>query len=59
MRKFTGEYFYDSFKEKAADLYPGRYTKEYCDKLAEMANRAAKLITEKNILLLVHSFLVC
>ncbi|MBI3631918.1 MAG: quinolinate synthase NadA [Candidatus Vogelbacteria bacterium] len=56
MTEFTGDYFYKTFTERSSDLYPDRYTKEYCDALAEMANRAAKLITEKNILLLVHNY---
>ena len=56
MNEFTGEYFFQKFSEKAGDIYPGRYTREYCDTLALTANQIVELLKKKNILLLVHNY---
>ena len=56
MKRFTGQGLYKLFRANAADNYPGRYTLEYCERLADMANEASELLSQKHVLLLVHNY---
>jgi len=56
MKPFTGRAFYKVFRASAADIYPGRYTLDYCEGLARMAHEALELLAQKRILLLVHNY---
>jgi quinolinate synthase len=56
MKHFTGQALYTVFRVNAADIYPGRCTLEYCERLAAMANEALELLSQKRILLLVHNY---
>ncbi len=48
--------WYDMFNESAGDLYPGRYTREFCLELAETALCIKELAARKNSTILVHNY---
>ncbi len=54
--RFSAEGFQELFTAYAADIYPGRYTPEYCAQLAGLAERALELLQQKRALLLVHNY---
>lgn len=49
--------WYELFSKHAEDLYPGRYTKELCFKLAEQAIEIKKLAKEKGSVIVAHNYL--
>ena len=49
--------WYELFSRYAGDLYPGRYTKEYCIELSLMAEEVLALAKEKNSLIVAHNYL--
>ena len=56
MEHFTAGGFWELFSTKASDIYPGRYNRDECDRLADLANQALELLEQKNVLLLVHNY---
>ena len=56
MTNFTGATLSNLFRIYAADIYSGRYTPDYCERVASMANEALELLSQKRILLLVHNY---
>lgn len=51
------ERWYDLFHRYAEDLYPGRYTREKCLELAEMALEIQALARQKGSTIVVHNYL--
>ncbi len=49
--------WYEKFSRFAEDLYPGRYTREKCFELAEMALEIRHLAKEKHSTIVVHNYL--
>ena len=49
--------WYDLFSRYAADLYPGRYTREKCLYLAEQAVEIRRLAAEKHSTIVAHNYL--
>lgn len=49
--------WYDLFSRYAADLYPGRYTREKCLQLAEQAVEIRRLAAEKQSTIVAHNYL--
>lgn len=49
--------WYDLFSRYAADLYPGRYTREKCVQLAEQAVEIRRLAAEKRSTIVAHNYL--
>ena len=49
--------WYDRFSRYAADLYPGRYTREKCLQLAEQAVEIRRLAEEKRSTIVAHNYL--
>ena len=49
--------WYDLFSRYAADLYPGRYTRERCLQLAEDALEIRRLAAEKHSTIVAHNYL--
>ena len=49
--------WYDLFSRYAADLYPGRYTREKCLRLAEQAVEIRRLAAEKHSTIVAHNYL--
>ena len=56
MEHFTAGGFWELFSTKASDIYPGRYNRDECARLADLANQALELLEQKNVLLLVHNY---
>ena len=56
MNRFTDGALHKLFQAHAADIYPGRYTLAYCASLADRANEALQLLSQKRVLLLVHNY---
>ena len=54
MKRFTGQGLYKVFRANTADIYPGRYTLEYCERLPDMANEPLELLSQKHVLLLLN-----
>ncbi|MEK7654274.1 MAG: quinolinate synthase NadA [Patescibacteria group bacterium] len=52
-----GASWYELFSRHAGDLYPGRYTPEFCRGLAEQALEIKALAKQKNSLIVVHNYL--
>jgi quinolinate synthase len=55
--KALAEKWYEKFSRFAEDLYPGRYTKERCLELAEMAQEILHLAEEKGSTIVAHNYL--
>jgi quinolinate synthase len=51
------EEWYELFSRHAADLYPGRYTREMCRTLAQQAVEIRRLAAEKQSTLVAHNYL--
>lgn len=49
--------WYEKFSRHAEDLYPGRYTKEKCLELAEMALAIKQLAKQKKSTIVAHNYL--
>jgi quinolinate synthase len=49
--------WYDLFSRHAADLYPGRYTREKCAQLAQQALEIRRLAAEKGSTIVAHNYL--
>lgn len=49
--------FYEKFSRYAADLCPGRYTKDFCLELAEQAIEIKRLAAEKRSTIVSHNYL--
>ena len=56
MKQFTAVGFWELFSAKASDIYPGRYSRDECAQLADLANQTLELLREKDALLLVHNY---
>ncbi len=52
-----GSAWYELFSQLAADLYPGRYTEQFCLELAEKSIEAKRLAKEKGSLIVAHNYL--
>lgn len=48
--------WYELFSRHAADLYPGRYTREFCAELAEKAVEVRRLAAEKGSTVVAHNY---
>ena len=46
--KMTFENWHEDFSRFAEDLYPGRYSRDYVQRLAEMGEEVRRLAQEKN-----------
>ena len=44
----TFKNWYEDFSRFAEDLYPGRYSRDYVQRLAEMGEEVRRLAQEKN-----------
>jgi len=49
--------WYDLFSRHAADLYPGRYTRDKCLQLAQQALEIRRLAAEKGSTIVAHNYL--
>lgn len=56
MQRFSALDLSGLFQKTAADIYSGRYTQAYCEKLAGMLEEARGIIEKEHILLLVHNY---
>ena len=56
MGPFKGAGFWELFSSKASDIYPGRYSRDECTRLADLANQTLELLRQKDVLLLVHNY---
>ena len=56
MQRLPYERWYDTFNRAAADLYPGRYTREYTDNLVGIARRIGELAERKQSLIVAHNY---
>lgn len=48
--------FAEMLQRDAADLYPGRYSEAYAERLADMTDEAVNLLRQRRILLLAHNY---
>src|SRR5690606_30483874 len=48
--------WYELFNVNAGDLYPGRYTHDFCEELAETAREVWELAAQKESLILPHYY---
>jgi len=55
--KALADSWYDLFSRYAADLYPGRYTRETCLRLAEYAVEIRRRAAEKHSTIVAHNYL--
>src|SRR5262245_42009608 len=55
--KAVGAQWYELFSRYAADLYPGRYTRERCAELAEQADEIKQLAVQKQSTIVAHNYL--
>lgn len=55
--KDTASLWYELFNKYAGDLYPGRYTKEFCLELAEQALEIKELARTKQSTIVAHNYL--
>ena len=52
----TFENWYEDFSRFAGDLYPGRYSRDYVQRLAEMGEEVRRLAQEKNSVIVAHNY---
>jgi len=52
----SAERWYDDFNRFAGDLYPGRYTRDYANDLAEMGKQVRALAEEKRSSIVAHNY---
>ena len=57
--KMTFENWHEDFSRFAEDLYPGRYARDYVQRLAEMGEEVRRLAQEKNSVIVAHNYNSC
>ncbi len=54
--KMPFENWHEDFSRLAEGLYPGRYSREYVQRLAEMGEEVRRLAQEKNSVIVAHNY---